>query len=546
MATAASPTTITASHMDFSDLLSEHLRAGYQIMYVPTTEESRVEKEIKAVADRLKYKVVVWDLFEGFSDGPWADKPEYRNPVVALRLLADETKAITQTLFVFRDLDDFWANPEVRRAIRTLCEGNRLVNTKRKRPLIITSPQLEIHQKLRSCMTTIDFNLPDEAKLSSVFAYVQASVAAISRDRAMCSDELRDQIIAGLRGLTATEAENCLSRCLVRHTGFGPNMLATIKDEKAAIIKKSEVLTYVDETTIASREQLGGYDNLMEFIDRKKLAYSKAAREQNIDYPKGIVLLGVPGSGKSVVAQTIGRVLSLPVITFDVSAIFGSLVGQSEARMRDALRQITAFNGCVLVLDEADKAFGGAHESQGDSGVTRRTFGQLLTWLAAKQDRTFVVMTMNRTTGVPPEFLRSGRFDAVFFTDVPTPTACEEIFKIHLKKRGVDLAGLAIKAADWKVLAEKAAEFVGSELEEAVKEARSIAFETRGSGNPTFEDMLQGISAIIPLARLDATGLEEIRKYCKDRARPVAKMDKVSKTRLRNVDLSPPGAASNN
>lgn len=525
----------------FGDQLSEYIRAGYQAMYVPTSEEKRVEKEVVRTAKKLQMSVYTWDHFEGFQlAGEGQAVPtefaneKYRDAAAALRSLAD-AKWPGKCIFVMRDMPDFFINPVVRRAFRSLVESVRLNNERRRCPVVITSPSLEIHKNLRSCMTVLEFSLPDEDKLRAVFDYVResASIGTTDASKTACPDDLRDAIVANLLGLTAAEAENTLSKCLVRHKGFTPEMLKLIKDEKAQIIRKGEVLTYIHEEVVANRNEIGGYENFLEFVGRRALAYGRDARVARLDYPKGAVLLGVPGTGKSMVALATGRLLNLPVYIMDVGAVFGSLVGESEARMRDAIRQISAQQGCVLLIDEADKAWGNAHDGRGDSGVTQRVFGQLLSWLASKQDRTFVIMTMNRTKGIPPEFLRSGRFDAVFFVDVPSMEERRQILKIHLAKRGDKFEDLPLSTADWDTLLERTEGWVGSEIEELVKEARFISFEQHKTGGrsgtdptkaatPQLTDFIQAASNIIPLTKLAAEDVEAIRTFCKERARPAS------------------------
>lgn len=210
--------------------------------------------------------------------------------------------------------------------------------------------------------------------------------------------------------------------------------------------------------------------------------------------------------------------------------------------MRDALRQIEAQKGCVLVVDEADKAFGNAHDSQGDSGVTKRVFGSFLTWLSEKQSRTFVIMTLNRTKGLPPEFLRAGRFDDLFYTDVPNDASRKEIIEIHLRKRGVDPAALQMESEDWGEIIKKTQGFVGSELEEVVRASRYASFAARQSGLPTFEDLVGAISTIVPMSRRDQEGVQQIREFCKDQGKPVSRLQQLTAGPMgrqhRNVNLN--------
>lgn len=530
---------------EFAQDLSEHIRAGYQCLYVPTSEENRLENEIGRVIKRVGglSGMITWDCIEGFS-GPERvkDNKKFRIPLEALQALgSQEAFSDASYVFVFRDLDDYFADPSIRRVIRTLCEQNGLVNKRWKRPLIITSPLRKIHDKIKPCMTLVDFALPTERRLTRVFDFVKASIESTDPQKAFCSDELRSKAVQCLMGLTSVEAENVMSRCLVKHGGFKDDMLATIKDEKAGIIKKSEVLTYIPETQQASPGEIGGFENLLEFVERRRLAYGPAARAIGLDFPKGVVLIGVPGTGKSMVGKALARLFGLPGYILDVSSVFGSLVGESEQRMRDALRQVEAQQGCVLIIDEADKALGGATDSNGDNGVSRRVFGQLLTWLAEKNDKTFVVITLNRTRGIPPEFLRAGRFDKVFWTDLPNEAEREQILKIHLRKRGVDPDKLGFAKADWEHLVEATQDFVGSELEQMVVDSRYLAFQRRQVGDPSFDELVETQAGIVPLARLDKEGVELIREFCRDRATPVNKPTAAAATaapkRRRSVDL---------
>ncbi len=516
---------------EFAEMFDEHLKAGYQVMYIHTSEEARAESEINRVvkgSTTHKSDVITWDCFEGFSYGPLKDHAaKYKNPLAALEAICDEAifplnnKETGNHVFVFRDLDDFMVDVHVRRRLRSLAEGNRLVNRKFKRPLVIISPTLNIPPKLKASITVLDFNLPGETKLRRQIEFVRQSIESRDPKRAIVSDELRELLATNLLGLTSNEAENCLSRCLVRHSGFKPEMLKTIKDEKAAIVKKSEVLTYIPEDITRSREDIGGYDLYMNWLDERKLAYTPAAQLEHIDYPKGVVLLGLPGTGKSMVAMATCTVLGLPGYILDIGSLFGSLVGESEQRTRDVLRQIDAQKGCVLVIDEADKALGNAHSSTGDSGVTKRVFGTILTWLAANNSRTFVIVTLNRTEGLPPEFLRAGRFDDMFFTDLPNEHERRQILSIHMRRRHVDPVTLGMGENEWAELVKTTSGFVGSELEEIVRAARYKAFANRQTGKPTFEEFMEVTGAIVPMTQRDPEGMANIRSFCKDKAKPV-------------------------
>lgn len=552
-----------AGNTDFANKLDEHFCAGYQMMYVPTTEEHRVEREITAVAKKRGIDVVTWDSYEGFmingapvaQGGAMVSKasdPKFKQAAAALEAVINtdiflKTNDAGDYIFVFRDLDDFMVDPNVRRRIRSLVEGNKLANTSFTRPIVIVSPVINIPIKLRTALTVIDFTLPDEQALQHQVDRLQQSIVSKNPESAVLSVDLRQMIAMNLLGLTSNEAENCLSRCLVRHSGFKPEMIATIKEEKAAIVRKGDVLTYVPEHTVRSRAEIGGFDMLMKWLDERKSAYTARARELKIDPPRGIILLGIPGTGKSMVAKAACQLMGLPGYILDVGSLFGSLVGESEQRTRDVLRQIDAQNGCVLLIDEADKAMGNANSSTGDSGVTRRVFGQLLTWLADNKSRTFVIMTMNRTNSLPPEFLRAGRFDAIFYTDLPNPVERRQIFEIQFTRRDVAIEDLQFDENDWKTIVDRTDQYVGAEIEEIVRVARYKSL-ARNSGVPTFEELIDSIQSVVPMTQRDKEGLEEIRTFCKDKAMPVTSPPVESKGRARNsrsLQINKGGASDN-
>lgn len=527
----------------FSITLDEHIRAGYQFMYIATSEENRVEQEIKHVAQNLGLTAITWDAYEGFDyeNIPEKDRKSFANPVKALEALeGDKPFSKRNHVFIFRDMDDFFADAGVRRRIRSLAEGNRLVSKDQKRPVIFVSPRLSIHEKLRANVAVIEYNLPSEDDYLKLITFLQQSIQTQDPTKAQLSDELRRKLANNLLGLTFQEAENCVSRCLIRHNGFKEEMLATVKEEKAAIVRKGEVLTYIPETSVTSLNEIGGWDLYRDWLSRRALAYRQEAKSHKIDYPKGCTIIGLPGTGKSVVAKATSQILGLPAYILDIGSLFGSLVGESEQRTRDVLKQIDAQQGCVLVIDEADKALGDAHSSRGDSGVTRRVFGTILSWLAENKSKTFTIMTLNRTDGLPPELLRAGRFDAMFYTDLPNDEERRQILEIHLGKRGVDIPKMELSDADWQQVLEKTKGFVGSELEVAVTEARLLVFQESGCTDsiPKFDHLIEAIGGIVPLTTRDPEGMQKITEYCKGKAKPVTTPGQTKpKARTRSVSV---------
>lgn len=525
----------------FVHAFAARLRAGFPIVHVPTTEESRAEALIGEYAASKGYHICTWDVFDGFQQAAqFAGQPEdpndphhvaasltnvkepIRDPVLALR--AVDTLANTEpVIFVFRDLVPLLnTQPVARRAIRTFANTERLMDLKRQKPLILLSTPGDVHQEVRASIHTLELPLPDEAKMREIGEFVLGSVlkngekdAAFKSRTEEAYHANAEQLVKSLLGLTLRDAEHVLSLAYIHNSSFGRANLNIINEEKAKTIKKNGVLTYIPRSSIAKREHIGGFDQLLAFVSDRATTYSRAAREAGIDLPKGLALVGPAGTGKSVVGLLISELLDLPCYLMDVAALFGSLVGETEGRLREALRIIEAQNGAVLVIDEIDKGLGNALRSSGDSGVTQRVFGQLLTWLATKQDRTYAVVTANRADVLPPEFLRAGRFDAVFSTDLPDQATREDILRIHLQKRGV--MGLDNEIA---AIAKRSEDFSGAELEQIVIDARAFAWAERQTGVPTLDELVRAQSVIKPVALRDAEDITKIRNWCKESARP--------------------------
>lgn len=552
-----------------SKTIVEHIKAGYPGLFIPTCEEARLESHLIMAAVSRGGMLVTWDVVAGFqpcigflipAKSPLFGNQDLLDPLNALhalcnpklwpkpiaadtddpiilkarkiakanaaaRLAAGEPEEDSTVIVHFRDLDDYMEDNSARRMLRTLLEHNSINGAngrddKCRRFLVISSNKRDLHIKLQPHLTVLEFELPSLDELRKIIAPLVDNRTLFGNPNALIPNDLKEKLARSLRGLTATEVENCVSRCLVHYRGWSPDMLDMVFVEKAAAVRRSEVLTLIPPTAAAS-DDIGGFDNFLAWLDRRKLAYTPEAEAAGLDYPKGVVLMGVPGTGKSLAAKVAARRLGVPGYVLDVGAIFDRFVGSSEQRLREALKQVEAQDGCVLLIDEADKALGKANESGGDGGVTQRIFGYLLTWLSEKKDRTFVILTLNRATGVPPELLRAGRFDALFWTDLPTENDRKDVLSIHLRKRGTQTAAL-LSEAEWEQLLEMTEGFVGAELESLVVDARYRAFESLGHGTPGIQQLCEAAVKIRPLSQRSEGEINAIREYCASRAEPVS------------------------
>lgn len=543
--------------MAFTQRLYEYLKAGYGFLGVETCEDVRVIGDVSYVAQSCPrdgsrweslgvlhenpVRVVVWDAVRGFTAAPpipgdaqSADRvhelvqalgttaSRIKDPLEALQAVVGADRPVTGNgvIFIFLNIDDYVKSSQVYQQIRNMANSGQVSGALQRRVLFL-SPNLRLlHDKVSGCVTKVPFELPDDDQIRAAIQGVSDAITTAESTTAQltCPPDLEQSLVQACRGLTQSEISDVLSLCTVRHGEFTPLMLPTVRAEKAEIVRRSEVLQYIPEQSIATREQIGGFGAYLDWLDTRRQACSREAEVADMPAPRGVVLVGPPGTAKSMVAKATCQLLGLPGYVLDVGSLFSSLVGSSEARLRDVLRIVDAQQGSVLVIDEADKALGGAHQADGDSGVTRRLFGMLLTWLAEQKSRTFTIMTLNRTEGLPPELLRAGRFDAVFYTDLPNAEERRTILEIHLKKLG---AVSSFAEAEWQQFVAESENFAGAEIEEAVRSSVFAAWAARRAKPPTAVELLQEIKRVVPMSRSDGAAITAMRALCQDRYRSV-------------------------
>ena len=539
--------------MSFTQKVQAYIESGFPFLHVRTSEEFRARESLTALCEELGMVPVFWNVIEGFyspkSLPAAASQRQFKDPAAALRATyqGDVFTPDVGWVFVFCDFDDFMGGPGVQRMLRNIYEDRLYAEFTRMRHLVLLTPVSELPQKVQYAFPTLEMELPDDEQLTEIvmgpaLGFAESVLQGDKRGEFLEKLERHKyEFVAQFRGLTEYEAENAAALALYTARDINHEAFRLVQEHKAAAIAKNRVLTYIPEEKQASAEEIGGFKNFLRWLQRRTAAYSREAREAYMDYPRGAILIGVPGTGKSYVAKAAAKLLGLPGYIMDISSVFGSLVGESEQRMRDALRQIDAQRGAVVVVDEADKAFGGAVEGASDSGTSRRVFGLFLTWLAEQKDwPTFVIMTLNRTKGLPPELLRAGRFDAIFYTDLPGPEERREILEVHMRKRQLDPAGYSDQ--EWKQLLDMTEGLVGAELEQLLIEARFISWAARQSPRPTLEEIQEAMGAIRPIAKTEAEAVQEIRAWCSTRAVPVSlAADSKGPSRKRRF-----GSASNN
>ena len=411
-----------------------------------------------------------------------------------------------------------------------IAEYSRQFAEQRKRLVLLVPMDFDLPTELDNSVTFLDFDPPASDELHDIFNRVMQMTPQERRPNYSEQDVAR--IISAGQGTEALEFENALSRAVILHRDRLPRLpiddfLKVVLDVKTETIKKSEVLELMPTANMAL---VGGLDELKAWVDKRKHAFTPEARAFGVDKPRGVLLVGPPGTGKSLAAKAMAYTLGVPLIKFDIGRVFNSLVGSSEARVRAALKLLNAMAPCAVLLDELDKMFN-VNSGGGDSGVGQRILGAILTFMQENQSDIFWVASANRVEGLPSELVRKGRLDEIWSVTTPNEQEREQIFGIHLRSRG------HAKPDDIQVAVEKSAGFVGSEIEAAVAEAILEAFH-QGETGVTGELIAAQLELTKPLSRAYAEQFQAMETWAASNARaassaPVATAANTGRTRTR-------------
>jgi SpoVK/Ycf46/Vps4 family AAA+-type ATPase len=490
------------------------IRARYPLIYVISWEEQRVLAQVLRIASRLGKNVFEWSVNTGLVPaGTSLQSQKHRDtatqdPLVALGNVIEN---LEPALYVFKDFHPFLKTQNIS-IVRRLREiASSLKNT--YKTIIIVSPMFDMIPELEKDVTLVDFDLPTTNDFSALLGRIIEEVKDNPKLNVKIDSKTREQITHSLLGLTLAEAENVLAKTLVQNRSLDGTSLEVINNEKKQIIRKSGLLEFYDAQENLS--SVGGLDALKSWLIKRSVAFTEQAREFGLPAPKGVLLLGVQGCGKSLMAKTISNIWRLPLLRFDVGRVFGSLVGSSETNIRRAIKVAESVSPVVFWIDEIDKAFRGSRGSGAatDAGTSSRVFSTFLTWLSEKKSAVFVVATANDVSMLPPELLRKGRFDEIFFVDLPLFKERKEIFQVHLSKRKMDPSNF-----DLDGLAKASAGYSGAEIEEAIISAMFNVFYEKQT--LTSERLLESIRQTVPLSKTMSEDVDTLRKWAEGRARP--------------------------
>jgi SpoVK/Ycf46/Vps4 family AAA+-type ATPase len=493
------------------------LRSRSTLLYIVTAEEEPVESVLNILAkySQPTRRLLIWDLARGWQD----NQADANNMMGALNRIAKIPES-TNTVFVLKDWHFVFKSPHDARyapIIREIKNLAQSLKTSRK-TIIFTSHQLELPMELIEEMTIMEFPLPDIEEIDALLNQLIVS------EKLQLHDSAREQLIKAFQGLSRTRITKVLAKAIAAKQHIDESDIDMVLEEKKQAILKTGILEFYNPSE--SLKNVGGLDNLKQWVRMRRDTFTDSARQYGIPNPKGVLLVGIQGTGKSLSAKTIAHEWHLPLLRLDTGRLFGGIVGQSESSMRQMIKLSEAIAPCILWIDEIDKAFGNITSgTDGDSGTSRRVFGTLLTWMQEKTSSVFIVATANNVQILPPELLRKGRFDEIFFLNLPNFTERQEIFRVHLQR----LRPSRLREFDLDNLAKLSENFSGAEIEQVIIDAMYLAFSTIDEYGQrrdfVTEDVIRAIEETVPLAVIMRDQINSLKLWASQSGARTASID---------------------
>lgn len=495
--------------MHAMEMLLAALKARLPGLHLRTLEEARALEALRQAVTALSGQLVPrvlwrWSSASGLQRLPLDEEspPQpLQEPCGLDEALAQFRKSGDSVVLVLLDPWAELSNPYFVRALREAFFHARGSG----KAIVLVGGDWRVPSELQAEVFVADLPLPTHAELLEFIRSLSVLYKEQLADRVAIDEAALPGLARACQGLSLDEARSIVALSLVTHRALGPESIRLALREKRQIVRRSGVLEF--EAAERSMADVGGLEHLKIWVRKRARLFDEEARAAGIAPPKGLLLAGVPGTGKTLAARAIAASWQVPLVRLDAGRLFGSLVGESESNLRSCLRVAEAIAPCVVLVDELEKAFG-----QGgglDGGTAQRVFGTLLTWLSDKQTNCFVVATANNLDALPPELLRRGRFDETFAVDLPDAKARAEILRIHLARAG--------RSQDLEVLASLSlgcAGYSGAELEAAVQAALIEAYHD-GARALTPQDLQRALRATVPLSRTMPEKVDALREWCR-------------------------------
>lgn len=502
------------------------LRSRHTLLWIVTREEFRVKSACIDAIAKAKSDAVIWDCWAGFTsaEGKTIDST-VTNAESALRAIESRKERRT---YILKDVHKWIGDPVTLRGLRNLAIELQSAKPNERREIIVLTPSGDVPPELAGHATVIDYPLPDRTEVSTILDDIISAQRGenepfeVARER-IAPNGVRDAAIDAALGLSVNEMENCFALSLAATRRIEPSSVAS---EKKSVIAREKVLTWYDPDP-RGLDAVGGLGVLKQWLRVRRTAFSPAARAYGLPAPKGLFLVGHPGTGKSLITKCVAAAWGVPLLRLDMGALKSKFVGESEANFRKALQVAEAVSPCVLWVDEIEKAISSG--PQGDGGVSADQLGAFLSWMQERQGSVFVIATANDVRALPPELLRKGRFDEMFFVEFPTQRERVDVLKASLAQHGKAVSD----PEDLESVATMTDGFSGAEIAALVPDAMFAAFSD-GARALTCDDLRKAAASVVPLSKTAADKVTALRDWAKGRARPASEPEQ-TETRMGRV-----------
>jgi SpoVK/Ycf46/Vps4 family AAA+-type ATPase len=521
---------------DVLERLKVLIDSSTPIVVMETVEEMRATRMVRAACAALNLAAFEWTIASGLArcgtegatvsvesgmlppggynreaqEAAQHSKAIYNSQEPA-QMLANLAGISIDAVFILKDLHRHMDDPVVVRRLRDV--GQKFATN--RRTLILTSPKISIPPELASLVEFLELPLPDRQRLRQI---VDETLVRVSKNhtlkRQLDSSGI-DAIVENLRGLAEEEAERAMSQALVHRYALCAETIADVLETKKASLKRSEMLDFIESTDTLGT--VGGLENLKKWLAQRRGTWEEGARDFGLEPPRGMIILGVQGCGKSLCARAVAGEWKLPLVKFDTAAIYDKFVGETEKRIQKVFKVAEQLAPCVLWIDELEKVFAGSgpDSASADAGVSSRLLASFLSWMQERKAPVFVAATCNNVTVLPPELIRKGRFDELFFVDLPNQSERKQIVAIQLSKRKRNPANFNLDR-----IATCAQGYSGAEIDAAVQGAMYAAY-SQGM-DVTTQALLDALKATVPLSTTRAEEISALRDWAKERAVPAA------------------------
>lgn len=486
--------------MEFEKEIETYFRSRFTLIWIVSFEEQRILDQIETVCKRSGRTLYTWDhvdYFEAVTGGA-GSPPKAQMALTALEAI---DKMEGEVVFVLKDFHQCWdTEGKVIRKLRNLAQQLKYT----KKSIVVTSPVSEVPEELKDDAVMLEFPPPGEEELEKILGRL-TDTPGVKTD---LTPEGREKVIRAALGFSSNQAQRVFAKAIVSDGVLDERDIDLITAEKKQVIRKSGALEFFSPSE--TMNDVGGLEVLKEWLRTRERAFSQEARDYGLPQPKGVALIGIPGTGKSLTAKTIAGLWHQPLIRLDVGALFGGIVGKSEENTRRALNLAETVSPCLLWIDEIEK---GLSVGGGDSGTSTRVFGSILSWMQEKSEPVFVVATANNISALPPELMRRGRFDEIFFLDLPTESERREIFEVHIQKRK-----RPVRDYDIARLAAASEGYVGAEIEQAVIDGMYLAYSDRDNPGRDFttEDILEALRKQVPMSSSQREAVGALRRWLEE------------------------------